>query len=157
MKLDIPTELHDIFERYRGTGRFTVGEVAEFIRRWNTMKTAQHMDLREWISYVVDVSCKNGLNGHSDMKSYMDGNIDLWIDIWRNANDGFVHFSRMNVQPFVDEGMIEVIYPGIYDYSDMVDGDDKKKIVFDLVKFKVNLGDASDEGKGQIARVDRNA
>lgn len=150
MRLEIPSELQSVFDRYRGTGRFTVGAVSEFVKRWNTMKTARSMDLREWISYVADMSVKNGLV-HGEMRSYIDGNIDLWIDIWRNADDGMVHFSKENVRSFADEGLLEIVYPDAYDYSETKEEDRKMSFRYDLVKFIFNEGDDGDEGKGQIA------
>lgn len=59
--LVIPEELKPVFDRYRGTGKFTVGAVAEFVRHWNTIMTACRMDLQEWIDNAVRQSERNNL------------------------------------------------------------------------------------------------
>lgn len=134
--LIIPNELKSVFDKYRGTGKFTVGAVSEFVHRWNVIRTAKKMDLQEWIGYAIDLSEKNDYI-HESKRDYIDSNIDFWIDTWRYANDDMVHFSRKNVEPFVSEQLIELAGRNLYNYSNGKEESRKSEWIFDLVKYKV--------------------
>lgn len=133
--LAIPDRLKPLFDRYRGTGKFTVGAVEEYVRRWSMIIKAGEMDLLEWIQYAVDLSVKRDLIKES-RRDYIDANIDFWIDTWRYVQDRKVHFSRKNVGPFVQEGLVEVVAAGLYDYGDFAADGRRDEMVFDLVEMK---------------------
>lgn len=134
--LAIPDELKCVFEKYKGTGIFTVGAVSEFVHRWNLLKLANDMDLYQWISRAVELSEKTGKI--RNRKEYLDENIDLWIDIWRYANDGMVHFSRKNAIVFQNEGLLEIKEKSVYDYNGVEIEGKNDDLIFDMVEFKVN-------------------
>lgn len=132
--LVLPEELKPLFDRYRGTGRFTVSAVSEYVRKWNTIKTAKEMDPIQWIEYAFNLSERNGLV-NEDRRKYMDDNMDFWMEIWRYANEGMIYFSRRNAGAFVSEGMISMVERAIYDHSEGIDENRKDDWIFDLVKI----------------------
>lgn len=131
--MNIPIEIKPVFDRYRGTGKFTVGGVSEFVRRWNMAMLAKGMDLYQWIGYAMSLSEKKGMVD-CPRRDYIDANIDFWIDTWRYACDGIVYFSRRNVGSFLEEGLVEMVCEARYDYADSHPGS-KDDWIFDLVKF----------------------
>lgn len=130
----IPDELETVFYRFRGTGRFTVGEVREFVARRRLIEMARGMNLLEWIGLAVDrsrekglVKCGDGLDGRW-LAAYIDDNIDLWVEMWRNAQSKSVHLSSAAAEKFVEEGLAEMAARDVYE-------DDGAK--YSLVRLKV--------------------
>ena len=110
-KLVIPDELSSIFDRYRGTGRFTVGAVMEYVHRHNVVKDAKSMNLVKWLEHAVDLSREKGLLDGSDDDGYINENAEYWMDVWKDARNNIVLFNRQYSSVFENEGLLKIVGP----------------------------------------------
>ena len=110
-KLVIPDELNPIFDKYRGTGRFTVGAVMEYVHRHNVMRDAKAMNLVKWLEHAVELSREKGLIDGSDDDGYINENAEYWMDVWKDARNGVVLFNRQYSGDFESEGLLKIVGP----------------------------------------------
>lgn len=108
MPLEIPIELAPVFEAYRGTGKFTVGAVMEYVHRYGTVKSAMGMNALQWAEHAVSLSESKGLLDGVDRDQYINDNIEYWLDVWKDARNGYVLFRHEHAKAFEDEGLLSV-------------------------------------------------
>lgn len=130
-KLVIPEELAPIFDRYRGTGRFTIGAVMEYVRRHNTIKSAKSMNILEWLQYAIQLSREKGLLENVDYNKYVNDNAEYWIDVWNDARNGYVLFDHKYSTEFEKEGLLKTFKQDAACFNDKTGN----RIELDLVEF----------------------
>ena len=135
--IEIPEQISPVLGKYRGTGKFTVKDVAEFVRRWKTVHVAKSMDLLQWINHMAFKSEERHLFTQENRRDYLDENIDLWTDLWRYADGNLAIFSRKHLKPFLDEGLLKLVKTKVYDVSSEFPDASRDEWIFDLVKIEI--------------------